>query len=161
MNEDCTCKEDSQHVSVKVSRPSSPMSLHSDLILLQGKVKEDPEIYREDAMKHFKHFLTQYEIYQLKPSKEHKEFSSLVKFLSAIAACYPEELKDFPSQIAGLLEQNSLILEPGLRIILVRSLILLRNKNLLSPTRYVLRGVSLISAHSQSAVAVLQAVSLS
>jgi protein SDA1 len=111
------------------------MSLHSDLILLQGKVKEDPEIYKEDAMKHFKHFLTQYEIYQLKPSKEHKEFSSLVKFLSAIAACYPEELKDFPSQIAGLLEQNSLILEPGLRIVLVRSLILLRNKNLLSPTR--------------------------
>lgn len=96
---------------------SPVMSLQSDLILLQGKVKEDPEIYRDDAMKHFKHFLTLYEIFQLKPSKgghffyfvclltiiEHKEFSSLVKFLAAIAACYPEELKDFPSQIAGLL----------------------------------------------------------
>lgn len=45
------------------------MSLQSDLILLQGKVKEDPEIYRDDAMKHFKHFLTLYEIFQLKPSK--------------------------------------------------------------------------------------------
>jgi protein SDA1 len=111
--------------------------MHSELILLQGKVKEDPDIYRDDAMKYFKHFLTQYEIFQLKPSKDHKEFSSLVKFLSSIASCYPDDLHEFPSQIAGLLEQNSLILEPSLRMTLVRALILLRNKNLLSPTRYV------------------------
>jgi hypothetical protein len=34
------------------------------------------------------------------------------------------------------LEQNAQILEPELRKTLVRALVLLRNRNLLSPTRY-------------------------
>jgi len=81
-----------------------------DLVYLQGLVKAQPEGYKDEAMKQYQQFLTQYEIFQLKPSKEHKEFSALIKFISQIAPCYPTELQTFPSQLAELLEHNALIL---------------------------------------------------
>lgn len=50
-----------------------------------------------------------------------------------MAPCYPQELKDFPSQLAELLESNANSLAPELRKVLVQALILLRNRNLLNP----------------------------
>jgi len=110
------------------------MAAIHDLAYLQGLVKSDPHMYKDEAMKQYQQFLTQYEIFQLKPTKEHKEFSSFIKFLSQVAPCYPTELKTFPPQIAELLENSAQILEPKLRETLVRALVLLRNRNLLSPT---------------------------
>jgi hypothetical protein len=54
-----------------------------------------------------------------------------------VAAQYPAELKEFPAKLAELLEQTSTSLEPELRKTIVQALITLRNKNLLSPARYV------------------------
>uniref|UniRef100_A0A6B2KY64 Protein SDA1 n=1 Tax=Arcella intermedia TaxID=1963864 RepID=A0A6B2KY64_9EUKA len=101
---------------------------------MQDKVKRDPEGYKQEFLQQYKHFLAIYQIYQLKPTNDFKEFGNLVKFLSAVAPCYPNDLSDFPSQISSMLEQNMLRLHPDLRKILVKSLILLRNRNLLSPT---------------------------
>eukprot|EP01125_Pyxidicula_operculata_P001163 TRINITY_DN11113_c0_g1_i1.p1 TRINITY_DN11113_c0_g1~~TRINITY_DN11113_c0_g1_i1.p1 ORF type:complete len:781 (-),score=305.58 TRINITY_DN11113_c0_g1_i1:26-2368(-) len=106
----------------------------TDLSILQDQVKRDPKGYYQDFLQQFKHFQTQFEIFQLKPSKDHKEFSNLVKFLSHVAPSYPEELKEFPTQISNLLDQSALVLSPDLRKVLVRALILMRNRNLLSPT---------------------------
>eukprot|EP01128_Nolandella_sp_AFSM9_P009391 TRINITY_DN5997_c0_g1_i1.p1 TRINITY_DN5997_c0_g1~~TRINITY_DN5997_c0_g1_i1.p1 ORF type:complete len:729 (-),score=208.58 TRINITY_DN5997_c0_g1_i1:182-2338(-) len=106
----------------------------ANLLLLQSRVKKDPVDYREEFLEQHQHFLSAYEIFRLKPTKENKEFVALVKFLSAVAPCYPQELKNFPTQIAELLEQNALTLTPELRKVLVQSLILLRNRNLLSAT---------------------------
>lgn len=51
-----------------------------------------------------------------------------------VAPCYAQELKDFPLQLAELLEQNANSLDADLRKTLVQALILLRNRNLLSAT---------------------------
>jgi len=50
---------------------------------------------------------------------------------------YKKELVDFPQQIIALLDENYSALEPGLRRTLAKALILMRNRDLLSPTTYV------------------------
>jgi len=50
---------------------------------------------------------------------------------------YPTETAEFPQLLMDLLDQNYSVLEPELRKTLVKGLILMRNKNFLSPTRYV------------------------
>jgi len=49
---------------------------------------------------------------------------------------YPTETAEFPQLLMDLLDQNYSVLEPELRKTLVKGLILMRNKNFLSPTRY-------------------------
>lgn len=78
--------------------------------------------------------MSQLQIFQLKPTDEHTEFSKLVSFISHVAPCYPKDVQDFPTQIATLLEQNGKLLEPELRKTLVQSLILLRNRNVITPS---------------------------
>jgi len=110
------------------------MSTAADLQILQDRIKRDPNGYLAEFQQQHQHFQSQFDIFQLKPSKDHKEFLCLVKFLAAVAPCYPEHLRNFPTQVSDLLEKNATILQPDLRKALVKSLILLRNRNLLSPT---------------------------
>jgi protein SDA1 len=110
------------------------MSTAADLLILQDRIKRDPAGYSSEFQQQLLHFQSQFEIFQLKPSKDHKEFLHLVKFLAAVAPNYPDDLRNFPSQISELLEKNATILQPDLRKTLVKSLILMRNRNLLSPT---------------------------
>ncbi|KAJ5091168.1 hypothetical protein NUU61_006038 [Penicillium alfredii] len=55
----------------------------------------------------------------------------LIDFISHVADCYPEILKDFPQQLIDMLMQHHLVLEPDLREKLVGSLVLLKKKDLL------------------------------
>lgn len=66
------------------------------------------------------------------PSSEGQDFGNLALFLAHVSSCYPEETKSFPTQIIDLLEQHQSILSPDVRFVLVQTLILLRNKSLVS-----------------------------
>jgi protein SDA1 len=50
-----------------------------------------------------------------------------------VAQCYPEDLKLFPQQLVDLLRTHSTTLCKEMRNSFCRALILLRNKNLISP----------------------------
>lgn len=56
----------------------------TDLTMLQGLVKGDPGAYRDEAMQQHEYYLSQYEIFKMKPSKDIKHFSLLIKFLSQV-----------------------------------------------------------------------------
>lgn len=60
----------------------------------------------------------------------------LIDFISHVADCYPEILKDFPQQLIDMLMQHHLVLEPELREKIVGSLMLLRKKELIDSARY-------------------------
>ena len=62
----------------------------------------------------------------------------LIDFISHVADCYPEILKDFPQQLIDMLMQHHLVLEPELREKLVGSLVLLKKKDLLDSVTYVI-----------------------
>lgn len=49
-----------------------------------------------------------------------------------VAACYPRWVIGFAAEISGLLEEQAEVLDPALRLSLVRALILMRNKGALS-----------------------------
>ena len=51
-----------------------------------------------------------------------------------VAQCYPKKLNEFPQELMTLLKRHATVLHPEMRMSLVKALVLLRNKNLLSPT---------------------------
>lgn len=55
-----------------------------DLIQLQNNVKHDPFAYKQEFLQQQRHFIAQLEVFLLKPSKDFKQLSSLVSFLSQV-----------------------------------------------------------------------------
>ncbi|EGC37656.1 hypothetical protein DICPUDRAFT_149732 [Dictyostelium purpureum] len=120
-----------------------------DLLQLQNLTKRDPAAYKEEFLLQYQHYLTQLQIFQLKPTKEFKHFAQLVSFLSHVCICYPKELSEFPKQISDLLENSCSNLEPELRRILAKSLILMRNRNLLQQTTLLSLFFKLFRVHDK------------
>ena len=60
----------------------------------------------------------------------------LIDFISHVADCYPDILKDFPQQLIDMLLQHHLVLEPELREKIVGSLVLLRKKDIMDSATY-------------------------
>lgn len=107
--------------------------LPDNLPQLQNLIKRDPESYKEEFLQQYQHFLSVLEIFRLEPDKENKGLCESIMFLAQIAQCYIEELKTFPQTIVDLLKTHSTTLDPEMRNTFCRALILLRNKNLISP----------------------------
>ncbi|XP_055541630.1 protein SDA1 homolog [Wyeomyia smithii] len=107
--------------------------LPDNLPQLQNLIKRDPESYREEFLQQYQHFLSVLEIFRLEPDKESKDLCESIMFLAQVAQCYVEELKTFPQTIVDVLKTHSTTLDPEMRNTFCRALILLRNKNLISP----------------------------
>ncbi|CAM9948111.1 unnamed protein product, partial [Ectocarpus fasciculatus] len=101
---------------------------------LQNLVKRDKEGYRDEFRQQHRNYLSELEIFKLKPSKDSDRFAELVTFMSHVAPCYKKETKEFGPQLKALLEQHGPVLHPSIRMKLVQALILLRNRGVLDPT---------------------------
>lgn len=66
----------------------------------------------------------------------------LIDFISHVADCYPDILKDFPQQLIDMLMQHHLVLETELREKLVGSLVLLKKKDIIDSATYVISPLS-------------------
>lgn len=55
-----------------------------DLLQLQSKIKRDPVAYREEFLQQQRHFVAELQVFLLKPSKEFKQFATLVSFLAQV-----------------------------------------------------------------------------
>jgi len=100
---------------------------------LQNLMKRDPESYVEEFKQQHARFLSELEIFKLRPSKDSARFSELTNFISHVSVHYPEDCKEFPNQLLDLLEKHHPILSPNLRKTLVQALILVRNRGLMEP----------------------------
>ncbi|KAL6050506.1 hypothetical protein QOT17_019758 [Balamuthia mandrillaris] len=121
-----------------------------DLIQLQNLCKRDPDSYRDEFLLQYRHYQTEMEIFKLKPSKDPEAFAALINYLSQVAACYPQQLAEFPNQLMELLENNYSVLDPELRRALVKALILMRNKDLLPPTSLLRLFFMLFRCHDKA-----------
>lgn len=108
--------------------------LPHNLPQLQNLIKRDPTSYHEEFMQQYQHFQNTIEVFQLSPEDTNKTLSELVMFMAQVAQCYPNELTNFPQQIIDLLLKHNTVLDNDMRMTFCKSLILLRNKNLLAPT---------------------------
>eukprot|EP00049_Salpingoeca_infusionum_P011486 m.199465 g.199465 ORF g.199465 m.199465 type:complete len:726 (+) comp14947_c0_seq1:78-2255(+) len=112
----------------KHARKSGPSTLAD----LQNLCKRDPQAYAEEFHQQYLHYQSALDIFKLNPSQANDEFGELVSFLGAVATCYSDQLKAFPGEIAALLDEHAPQLDPKLRHTLCRTLMLVRNKGLLT-----------------------------
>ena len=63
-------------------------------------------------------------------------------FISQVATCYPDETKEFPKQLRGLLlgQGGGGMVRGDLRKAIVRNLVMLRNKEVIDSIEYVFHG---------------------
>lgn len=107
--------------------------LPNNLTQLQNLIKRDPDSYKEEFQQQFAHFKTTLEIFNLNPSQYNKKLDEQAMFLAQVAQCYLNEMKTFPQKIVDILKSHNTILHNEMRLALCKCLILLRNKNFITP----------------------------
>jgi len=107
--------------------------LPNNLPQLQNLIKRDPESYKDEFLQQFRHFKSTMDVFELSPDKFSGDLDELVMFLAQVAKCYQDELKEFPETLVEALRKHSTVIDADMRLSFCRSLILLRNKNLISP----------------------------
>jgi len=111
----------------------SSNKLPNNLPQLQNLIKRDPTSYKDEFLQQHRHFKSTLEVFDLSPDKFNSSLDELVMFLAQVAKCYQEELKEFPETLVETLRKHSTVIDPDMRLSFCRSLIMLRNKNLISP----------------------------
>nr|CAG4651672.1 EOG090X030C [Triops cancriformis] len=108
--------------------------LPNNLPQLQNLIKRDPVSYKDEFLQQYRHYQAAKQIFELRPDQFNQSLDDLVMFLAQVAHCYPEELSSYPQELMDILQKRATTLNSDMRMTLCRSLILLRNKNLLTPT---------------------------
>lgn len=101
---------------------------------LQNLIKRDPDSYKDEFLQQQRHYKSLVEVFKLHPGQFSKNLDELVMFMAQVAHCYPDVLESFAQELITLLQTYSTVLDPEMRMTFCRALILLRNKNLLTPT---------------------------
>ncbi|KAF5330676.1 hypothetical protein D9619_005889 [Psilocybe cf. subviscida] len=106
--------------------------LTSNLPQLQNLIKRDPVAYKEEFLQQWNHYNSIRQIFKINPDEQAQHYKELVSFISQVATCYPRETAEFPSQLSSLLQESYGVLAPDTRKTLVQSLVLLRNKDVIT-----------------------------
>ncbi|XP_064081138.1 protein SDA1 homolog [Macrobrachium nipponense] len=101
---------------------------------LQNLIKRDPVSYAEEFERQHSVYAATLVIFEQNPTVFNNQLHELLMFMAQVAQCYPKELDKFPQELMTLLKRHASVLHPEMRMSLVKALVLLRNKNLLSPT---------------------------
>ncbi|NXF85764.1 SDA1 protein, partial [Eubucco bourcierii] len=97
----------------------------------------------------YHHYQSHVEIFTFQPDKPSKDLAELVMFLAQVAHCYPEHMASFPQQLKDFLSYHHTVLDADLRMTFCKALILLRNKNLITPTSCLELFFQLLRCHDK------------
>ncbi|KAJ3990093.1 SDA1-domain-containing protein [Lentinula detonsa] len=106
--------------------------LTSNLPQLQNLIKRDPASYKDEFLQQWNHYNSIRLIFHLNPDEHAQHFRELVAFIAQVATCYPKETAKFPSQISTILLESYGLLSPDTRKALISTMVLLRNKNVIT-----------------------------
>ncbi|UJR16558.1 hypothetical protein I4U23_003459 [Adineta vaga] len=98
---------------------------------LQNLIKRDSDAYREDFKLQYLHFESQFTELTAKPDAWNKSLAENISFVSQVAHCYPEECKGLSQMFMDVLRLYSSVLNNDIRLVIVRALILMRNRGLI------------------------------
>nr|XP_053653012.1 protein SDA1 homolog [Cherax quadricarinatus]XP_053653013.1 protein SDA1 homolog [Cherax quadricarinatus]XP_053653014.1 protein SDA1 homolog [Cherax quadricarinatus]XP_053653016.1 protein SDA1 homolog [Cherax quadricarinatus] len=107
--------------------------LPSNIPQLQNLIKRDAASYTEEFERQHSVYKAICVIFEQNPTIYIEDLYQMVMFLAQIAHCYPDRLKDFPQDLVTLLKRHCSVLHPDMRMAFVKALVLLRNKNMISP----------------------------
>ncbi|KAK9368917.1 SDA1-domain-containing protein [Lipomyces kononenkoae] len=113
--------------------------LPSNIALLQNLIRRDPGSYKEEFLVQYRHYAAQKEILGTNPSGFHdtEAFLEQIGFIAQVCTCYPNETKEYPEDLADLLKTHHSVLPVELREKIVQSLVLLRNRGIISSERLI------------------------
>ncbi|XP_029301366.1 protein SDA1 homolog [Cottoperca gobio] len=123
--------------------------LPNNLPQLQNLIKRDPQSYVEEFQQQYRHYQSNVQIFKLQPDKPNKELADLTMFLAQVSHCYLQYLSTFPQELSALLISHHTVLDPDLRMTFCKSLILLRNKDLIDPTSLLELFFELLRCHDK------------
>ncbi|XP_010779978.1 protein SDA1 homolog [Notothenia coriiceps] len=123
--------------------------LPNNLPQLQNLIKRDPQSYVEEFQQQYRHYQSNLQIFRLQPDKPNKELADLSMFLAQVAHCYLQQLSTFPQELRELLMSHHTVLQPDLRMTFCKSLILLRNKDLIDPCGLLELFFELLRCHDK------------
>lgn len=115
--------------------------LIANLPNLQNLIKRDPAAYVEEFQIQWNHYESVRQIFELglaseggvgKMKEVESNWRDLVGFIAQVAPCYPKRAAQFPSHLSNLLLNSHTALAPDTRKTLVQSLVLLRNRSMMS-----------------------------
>jgi len=100
--------------------------------------QRDPVGYKEEFLTQYNHYLSLLRLHSLTPTsstqnskdKDDELFSDLITFICQVAQCYPEETKELPAQLKGLLMGAGAV-TGEIRRTIIRNLVMLRNKDVI------------------------------
>ncbi|KAJ8311774.1 hypothetical protein KUTeg_010673 [Tegillarca granosa] len=105
--------------------------LPSNLPQLQNLIKREPVSYKDEFLQQYRHYQSNLEVFQLKPSCYSKTLEDLVLFIAQVSQCYPDEVEEFPQNLRDILKRHATVLDRTMRMTFCKALILLRNKGLI------------------------------
>lgn len=115
--------------------------VEADLVSLQNKIRRDPTSYRNDFQNQFNQYDSLYSVILESPSNADDNglvsLHDLIDMIAHVADCYADLTKRFPDDLAQLLLKHHTVLRPDLRDKALGSLVLLRNKNVITSNTYV------------------------
>ncbi|KAJ3901031.1 SDA1-domain-containing protein [Lentinula edodes] len=106
--------------------------LTSNLPQLQNLIKRDPTSYKDEFLQQWNHYNSIRLIFHLNPDEHAQHFRELVAFIAQVATCYPKETAELPSQISTIMLDSYGMLSPDTRKALISTMVLLRNKNVIT-----------------------------
>lgn len=130
-----------------ITTPSSV--LMNQLTHLQNLIKRDPQGYKEEFERQKTHFLSELEMFKLRPTVHSEKFISLINFISHVAPCYANFSHEIADELTLLMKSNALKLHSLVRMKLYESLVFLRNKNLIDPHDLIQLSLDLIGVQDK------------
>lgn len=106
----------------------------SNLPHLQNLMKRDPASYKDEFWKQWQYFHNLMQTFQLQPSKYNEKLDEMISFLAQVSHCYKEEVAQLPETLSDILKNHSTTLDRTMRMTLIKAVIMLRNKDLVSAT---------------------------
>jgi protein SDA1 len=123
------------------------------LVQLQQYIKRDSAGYRDEFAQQWRHYESKKALFLMSPQTNDASFQSLVMFMAQVQDRYTPEVvpqDSFRRGIESLLMQHGPLLEHSTRLTLVKALILMRNKNVISSSELLPVLFSLFPIHDKA-----------
>ncbi|GMI16613.1 hypothetical protein TrLO_g15633 [Triparma laevis f. longispina] len=128
------------------------------LAQLQNLCKRDPEGYIDDYQSQLLRFNSEVQILELNPSSANPRFIELMQFITAVvSSSYRSDSESVAQTVMSLLSNKSNNLHSEIRLQLVKSLILMRNRAVVKPTTVQTLFCNLLSVQDKALRAVVYA----
>lgn len=153
----------------KMAKHGRAAILPTNIILLQNLVKRDPESYQEEFLQQYAHYESLRDIFMLQglsgsenggaagdvntsgsgsTTSTTDQLLELIGFVSQVCSCYPKETANFPNELKQLVLEHHKSLPFELKEKIIASLMMLRNKGVITAEQLIQTLFPLLIAYS-------------